>query len=252
MIPEREALWSLLRGYFDDLAGDEFEVHVHGLPYSPGGVRQAGTRLFSEAVGLAVAMDLASESELIIFNDWAMPVLQARSTLPIPVTCVSEASVVLGGVIARRPAVVTVAEGMREGMIRDLGQFAGTGTMADPAVWWLDPASTQQDVLDAVTDPEALIERFDQVAARAVDSGADAILAGCGSYGAIFRSHGYVRVHRRPDVPVYDCGSLAMELGRSLYRLDALGLRPSRRGFAPPTPDQLSGMQGILAGLTSI
>ncbi len=252
MSPDREDLWSLLRGYFKELARGEYEVHVHGLPYSPGGVRQAGTRLFSEAVGLAVAMNLAHESELIIFNDWAMPVLQARSSLPVPVTCVSEASVMLGRTLARRPAVVTVAEGMREGMVRDLNQFVGHGAMASPAVWWLDPPSTQQDVLDAVANPEALIERFDQVAARAVENGADAILTGCGSYGPIFRSHGYDHVRRCPSVPVYDCAALAMELGRSLHRLSQVGLRPSERGFAGPTPSQRPAMQDILSRLTTM
>jgi Asp/Glu/hydantoin racemase len=251
MVPEREDLWELLRGYFTELARGEFEVHVHGLPYSTGGVRQAATRLVSEAVGLALATELADDAELIIFNDWAMPVLQARSLVDIPVTCVSEASVVFGGVLARRPAVVTVAEGMRAGMERDLREFAAPATLADPAVWWLDPPSTQDDVLDAVKDPDPLIARFEAVAARAVDDGADAILTGCGSYGPIFAMHGYDRLRQRPDVPVYDCAALAMELGRSLYQLDRLGLRPSERGFAAPVAPQRTLARNALSRLTS-
>ncbi len=251
MLPEREELWELLRDYFTMLARGEFEVHVHGLPYSPGGVRQAGTRLISEAVGLALATELADDSELIIFNDWAMPVLQTRSMLEIPVTCVSEASVVLGRVLARRPAVVTVAEGMRAGMERDVREFAGAGALADRPVWWLDPPSTQQDVLDAVQNPEPLIARFEAIAARAVDSGADAILTGCGSYGPIFKVNGYDRLRGRPDVAVYDCAALAMELGRSLYQLNQLGLRPSERSFAAPTSSHGTLAHKALSRLTS-
>jgi Asp/Glu/hydantoin racemase len=251
MVPEREELWDLLRRYFTELARGEFEVHVHGMPYPAGGVRQAATRLISEAVGLALATELADDSELIIFNDWAMPVLQTRTMLEIPVTCVSEASVVMGGVLARRPAVVTVAEGMRAGMERDIREFAGAGALADRPVWWLDPPSTQEDVLRAVHDPEPLIARFEAVAVRAADDGADAILTGCGSYGPIFKVNGYDRLRDRPDVPVYDCAALAMELGRSLYQLNQLGLRPSERSFAAPTASLRTLAHKAMSRLTS-
>jgi Asp/Glu/hydantoin racemase len=227
-------LQEFLASYFTDIAGGEFEVTVRCLPRGAGGVRQAATRLLSESLGLAAAAEAEAESDLIIFNDWAMPVLQARSWLRVPVTCVSEASVVLGNVLARRPAIVTVGEGMRPDLERDLAVFGLRHRLVQPPVWWLEPESTQEDVLEAVTNPGSLIERFDEVARRAVDAGADAILVGCGSYGPIFARHNYRYVSGHLDVPVFDCGTLAMEFGRTLYRLHRIGLEPSNRGYRKP------------------
>ena len=60
---------------------------------------------------------------------------------------------VLGSVIARRPAIVTVAEGLRDGLVRDLGDIGLLGRMADPPVWGLDPPSTHEDVRTPSTIP---------------------------------------------------------------------------------------------------
>jgi allantoin racemase len=173
----------------------------------------------SAAMGLAVAADMEAEADLIIFNDWAMPVHEARSLLSVPVTGISEASVILGNVLARRPAIVTVAEGLNAGLERDIRSFGLWGRGAQPAVWWRDPPSTHDDVVEAVDNPRQLIARFDEIAHRAVAAGADAILTGCGYFGPIFSMHGYFHVSGMPDVPVYDCTLLGMEFGRVLYRL---------------------------------
>jgi allantoin racemase len=224
-------LWRQLDTYVRELARGEFDAVTRAFPGPVGGVRHPGGWLLSAATGLAVAADMETDADLIIFNDWAMPVHEARSLLSVPVTGISEASVVLGNVLARHPAIVTVAEGLNAGLERDMRSFGLWGRGPQPAVWWLDPPSTHDDVVEAIENPARLIARFDEVAHRAVAAGADAILTGCGYFGPVFSMHDYFHVSGRPDIPVYDCTALGMEFGRLLYRLDAAGVQPSRRGF---------------------
>jgi len=224
-------LWRALDAYVRDLAQGEFDTVTRAFPGPVGGVRHPAGWLLSAATGLAVAADMEAEADLVIFNDWAMPVHEARALLSVPVTGISEASVVLGNVLARRPAIVTVAEGLSAGLERDMRSFGLWGRATQPAVWWLDPPSTHDDVVEAVENPVPLIARFDEVARQAVAAGADAILTGCGYFGPIFTMHGYSHVSDRPDVPVYDCTALGMEFGRLLYRLHQARVQPSPRAF---------------------
>jgi Asp/Glu/hydantoin racemase len=246
--PGLARLWSFLDGYLKELAGDDFEVVFAAFPRPAGGVRQAAPRLLSEAIGLATARAaVEAGAELVVYNDWAMPIHATRSLLDVPVTGVAEASAVLGNVLAQRPAVVTVAEGLRWGFERDLRDFGAAGRMAQPPVWWLDPQSTHEDVQEAVDRPDALVGRFDAVAQRAVAAGADAILVGCGYFGPVLSHAGYTHVTGHPDVPVYDCTRLAYELGATLHRLHAAGHGPSRRGFpTPPAGSSADAVAGVL------
>jgi allantoin racemase len=229
--PGLAQLWEFLDAYLKDLSGDSFETTMVAFPTGGGGVRHPGARLLSEALALAAVAELEAEADLIILNDWAQPFHQLRALLSIPVTAIAEASIVLGSVLARRPAIVTVAEGMKVGLERDLYEIGLLHRMANPPIWWLDPASTHEEVQDAIEQPDSLIGRFDAVAQRAVAAGADAILVGCGYYGPLFAKHGYVHVSGRPDVPVYDCARLGMEMARVLYSLHTAGVRPSVRAF---------------------
>jgi allantoin racemase len=245
--PGLSRLWEFLDAYLKELSGDSFETSMVAFPTSGGGVRQPAARLLSEALAIAAVAELEAEADLIILNDWAQPFYQLRALLSIPVTGICEASVVLGNVLARRPAIVTVAEGMRPGVERDLYEIGLLHRMVDPAVWWLDPASTHEDVQDAIDHPESLIGRFDAVAHRAVDAGADAILVGCGYYGPVFAKYGYVHVSERPDVPVYDCARLGLEMARVLYSLHTAEVRPSTRGFPKLPEPNLGAARKLMA-----
>ena len=95
--PGLAGLWAFLDRYLKDLAGDDFDVVFAAFPRPAGGVRQAAPRLMSEALGLTAAVEsVAAGADLVIFNDWAMPVHAARSYLDVPVTGVNEASAILG------------------------------------------------------------------------------------------------------------------------------------------------------------
>ena len=248
--PGLNGLWRFLDAYLREQAGDMFEVSFVSFPRPAGGVRQLAPRLLSEALGL-VAAQVASEhgADLVIYNDWAMPIYATRAHLDIPVTGVSEAAAVLGSVLSQRPAIVTVAEGLRWGFERDMREFGLADKLVQPPVWWLDPQSTHEDVQDAVDKPDAFIERFDVVAQRAVAAGADAILVGCGYVGPTLLHAGYDHVRGHPDVPVYNATHLAFELGATLYRLQRAGIGPSRVGFAHPPAEGAAAAADVLAHL---
>ena len=228
--PGLNRMWDFLGEYLVGLSGDAFETSIVAFPLSAGGARHPAARVLSEGLVLAAAAEVEAPADIVLVNDWTPPVRQLRALLD-PVTALSEASVVLGSVIAQRPAIVTVAEELRDGLVRDLGDIGLLGRMADPPVWGLDPPSTHEDVQDAIDHPDGLIGRFDAVARRAVDAGADAILVGCGYYGPVFVKHGYTHVSGHPDVPVYDCVRLGFEMARVLYALREAGIDPSPRAF---------------------
>lgn len=248
--PGLSGLWKFLDDYLKEQAGDLFDVAFVVLPRPAGGVRQLAPRLLSETLGLAAAQAAVEHgADLVIFNDWAMPIYATRAHLDVPVTGVSEAAAVIGTVLAQRPAIVTVAEGLRWGFERDMREFGVVSKMLQPPVWWLDPQSTHEDVQDAVQDPSAFVKRFDQVAQQAVAAGADAILVGCGYLGPTLSHAGYTHVTGHPDVPVYDSTRMAFELGVMLYRLRQAGIGPSRMGFAQPPQAGGSAVADVLAHL---
>jgi allantoin racemase len=249
--PGLAPLWRKLDAYVRELAQGEFNTVTRAFPGPAGGVRHPAAWLLSAATGLAIAADMEAEADLIVFNDWAMPVHEARALLSVPVTGISEASVILGNVLARQPAIVTVAEGMRPGLERDIKSFGLWGRGPQHAIWWLDPPSTHEDVVQAIEDPAPLIARFDAVARQAVADGADAILTGCGYFGPIFTMHGYSHVSDRPDIPVYDCTALGMEFGRLLYRLHNASAQPSRRGFPRMSPEAREAADFLMAHVLS-
>ena len=245
--PGLAKLWSFLDAYLKDISGPEFETSSIAFPIGGGGVRQPAARLLTETLAVAVVAEVESQADLFILNDMAQPFYPLRALISKPITGIMEASIVLGNVLARRPAIITVTEGLRAGMERDMFEIGLLGRMANPAVWWLDPATTHEEIQDAIDSPDMLLGRFDEVAHRAVDAGADAILVGCGYYGPVFAKHGYTHVSNRPDVPVYDCARLGLELARTLYSLHSAGVNPSLRGFPRLAESNAKAARGMLA-----
>ena len=248
--PQLNGLWRFLDDYLKDQAKDLFDVSFVAFPRASGGVRQLAPRLVSELLGL-VAADVAAQggADLVIYNDWAMPIYATRAQLDIPVTGVSEASALIGSALAQRPAIVTVAEGLRWGFERDMREFGVIAKLLQPPVWWLDPQSTHEDIQDAITEPDALADRVDKVAQQAVAAGADAILIGCGYLGPTLSHAGYTHVAGHPNVPVFNCTHLAFELGVMLYRLHCAAVIPSRVGFAKPPASGARAVADVLKHL---
>lgn len=249
--PARAPLWSFLRRWLARRAGPGVETRLVHFPGNAGGVRHPATRLLTDAMALAAIEAAAPQADLVVLGCWGAPALTARALSSVPVTGLTEGSVRLGAALARRPAIVTVAEGLRATLEQDIDAMGLRGVLLDPPVWWLDPPSTPGDVDAALHDPEPLVARFDAVATRAADAGADAILNGCGYVGPILADAGYRHVHGRPDVPVYDCNELALTFGLALARLAGAGWKPSPRSFGPPPEAAHEALRGALGRLTA-
>lgn len=245
-------LWGLIRDYLAGLVAGTFTLKFTHLPAEAGGVRHPATRLLQDSIMLAAADDAAREADVVILGCWASPVIEARALLETPVTGLAEGSARVGTAFGSRLAVITVAEGLRPGFERDLALFGVQDSMASPPVRWLDPQCRPDDLLEAVDRPGRLIDRFDEVAARAVDAGADAILVGCGSVGALLAVHGYRHPRRRPDIPVLDCDASTYQLARTLYELHQAGVRPSRADYLSVPADRRPAMDRAMACLLEV
>lgn len=244
---ELQPLWEFLESYARDLCGSEFKMVMRAVPRPVGGVRHLAARHASEMLALAVAAEVEPDCDVLLFNDWAMPVVQARALLEVPVTSISEGSLVLGSALARHLAIVTVAEGMRAGLEREIADLRLDERMCDPSVWWMNPETTHEEVCEAVMSPGPLIDKFDTVASAAANRGADAILVGCGYYGPIFARHGYRAVRSRPEVPVFDCATLGFAMARALYSAHVLGADPAGGAYPRISGDRQAQLRRELA-----
>ncbi|WP_028924140.1 aspartate/glutamate racemase family protein [Pseudonocardia acaciae] len=247
--PDLAPLWTLIRDYVAGLADGAFELNFTHLPAEAGGVRHPATRLLQDSIMLTAAADAAADADVVILGCWASPIIEARALLDTPVTGLAEGSARIGAAFGSRLAVVTVAEGLRPGFERDLALFVAPDNLLAPPVWWLDPQCRPDDLLTAVDSPGHLIDRFDAVATRAADAGADAILTGCGSVGALLAVHGYRHPRTRPDVPVLDCDASTYHLARTLHDLHRAGSHPSRTAYPPVPPDRRPALDAAMTRL---
>lgn len=232
--PAHAPLWQLLAAHVERLAAGRAQVRLRHVDTDAGGIRTPANRLLSDASVLATAMDAETSSDAIVVGCWGAPTLAVRDAVTVPVSTLTDAVARAAGSLARRAAVVTVAPVLAPLFADDLIAHGASGL----TVRAYEPESTLADVTRAVTDPADLIARFDTAARRAVDGGADAVIAGCGYLGALFAVRGYTAVGGSADVPVWDPNALAMEHVLSLSRLAAVGIRPTDRGFPRPRGDR--------------
>lgn len=234
--PALDALWSMLADHVDALAAGRVRTRLVHAGADAGGIRTGPNRLLSDAVVLAGALDeeRSGDVDAIVIGCWGAPTAPVRAAVSVPVTGLAEASVRVSSTLSRRAAVVTVAESLTSVFADEIRELGGASAFLPRPVRAYAPESTHRDVLRAVTDPTDLIDRFDAVARRAVDDGADAVVVGCGYLGAIFAAHGYTCVGGASDVPVIDPNRLAVEHVLQLRRLADAGIGPTARGYVRP------------------
>ncbi|WZH35404.1 MAG: aspartate/glutamate racemase family protein [Microbacterium enclense] len=228
--PAHAPLWDLLTGHVERLAAGRAQVRLRHVGVDAGGIRTPANRLLSDAAVLATALHAQDTSDAVVVGCWGAPTAAVRGAVSVPVSTLTDAVARTAGSLARRAAVVTVAPVLAPLFADDLVAHGASGL----SVRAYAPESTLDDVTRAVTDPDDLIARFDVAARRAVDEGADAVIAGCAYLGALFAAHGYTAVGGAPDVPVWDPNALAMEHVLSLARLADAGVRPTDRGYPRP------------------
>ncbi len=231
--PALGGLWDFLGERIARLAAGRVRTRLVHAGADAGGIRTPANRLLSDAVLLARAATLeeAGDADAFVIGCWGAPTAVVRGAVTVPVTGLAEASVRAMGSLARRAAVVTVADSLVPVFADEIRGLGGAGVFAAPPVRAYRPESTHLDVLRAVDDPTDLIERFDASARVAVDEGADAVVVGCGYLGAIFDAHGYRAVSTAADVPVIDPNRLALEHVLQLCHLADAGIRPTDRCY---------------------
>lgn len=232
--PAHAPLWQLLTAHVERLAAGRARVQLRHVSTDAGGIRTPANRLLSDAAVLAAALDAEEDTDAIVVGCWGAPTMAVRAAMSVPVSTLTDAVACATGSLSRRAAVVTVAPALAPIFAADLAAHGARGV----PVRAYAPESTLADVTRAVTDPADLIARFDAAARRAVEEGADAVIAGCGYLGAVFAAHGYTAVGDAPDVPVWDPNALAMEHVLALLRLAEVGIRPTDRGFPRPHGDR--------------
>lgn len=167
---------------------------------------------------------------------------EARSMVQIPVTAVGESSMIMGQLLGRKLAVVTVGAGfvpIIEKNIRFLGlerRFIGTRP-----VRYFDMQTN--DLLDAFEGrSDRLINMFEPVARSCAEDGADCVLVGCGWVGPCLSLNGYTEVPGT-GVAVLDGTAAALKLAEAMGDLSKNGLwKKSSNPTNPYTspPDKLS------------
>jgi Asp/Glu/hydantoin racemase len=248
---ELDPLWRFLAEQIESASAGRFETRLRHMSISTGGVRHPATRLLNDAGLLASAVAAEPESDVMVLGCWGSPVHAVRAAVSVPVASLPEASALAVAAFARRAVIVTVAPSLAPIFTAEVRQFGAAGFAAGEAVRAYHPESTHGDIVDAIADPAALIDRFNRVAVRAVDDGADAIVVGCGYLAPIFSAHGYRSVTGHPDVPVYDCNRIAIEHAASLYALHRAGIGPAPRSYAPAQGAKGTAFARALSALTA-
>ncbi|WP_036321231.1 aspartate/glutamate racemase family protein [Microbacterium sp. B24] len=246
-----DELWRFLADYVDALAAGRVRTRLMHAGVDAGGIRTAPNRLLSDAVVLARAVEeeSAGDMDAIVIGCWGAPTPSVRAAVSVPVTGLAEASVRALSTLSRRAAVVTVAESLTPVFADEIRELGGAPAFLARPVRAYAPDSTHRDVVRAATDPTDLIGRFDAVARRAVDDGADAVVVGCGYLGAIFAAHGYTCVGGASDVPVIDPNRLALEHVLQLQRLADAGVTPTARGYVRPTEPRNHALRTVARSL---
>jgi len=143
---------------------------------------------------------------------------EARSMVEIPVIGVGEASMIMGKLLGRKMAMVTIAPGfvnVLEKNIRFLGH-EDSFIRNKPVRYFNMQAS---DLLDAFEEKGGkLISSFEEVARSCVADGTDCILVGCGWVGPAFTLSGYSEIVDL-GVPVVDGTLAALKLIEALADL---------------------------------
>jgi Asp/Glu/hydantoin racemase len=186
--------------------------------------------------------------DAIALNCFYDPCLDvAREVMDIPVIGPGEASMVMASLMGGTFGIVTFhpkAVPDYEVMIRNYG--FDRKALARP-VRALRQSPEEQ--LEGITDPQATIEDFREVATELIRDGAEVIIPGCLMLSPVLVKHG---VHHVENVPVVDVVSVTIKLAECMCELSKAGLPiVSRRGYyGGPDRDLVNEVRAVF-GFTS-
>ncbi len=207
------------------------EVHLKGPTRSIGVFQTVyrSFRFYNDREVLENMLDSYREGyDAIALNCFFDPCVDvAREIMDIPVVGPAEASMSMASLMGARFGIVT----FHPKTIPDYERMIGAYGFDAKAIVRPVRSLTQspEDQLRGVTNPEATIEDFEEVAMTLVRDGAEVIIPGCLMLSPILAKHGIAHVE---DVPVLDVVSVTVKFAEFLYEMSKAGLPiVSRRRF---------------------
>jgi len=230
--PSPEEVQRLTRGG-QQAVGTDSTFTVQPIAFGP-------QRYYESAVGLAMCvpgilhtiLEEQHRFDAALLGCFGDPGLRAaRTVAKIPVIGAAEAATALVQLVARRFGVVTIVDS-------DVPEIEAYFSAIEVGPRCTGVNAIGLQFYELVDDPEETLNRLTAAGRRLVETGAQAILLGCMSFGF----HPFaVRLQERLGVPVIDPLRAGVQAAKAML---ALGVLPSPRDL-PPIDDPSSLVQHL-------
>lgn len=151
-------------------------------------------------------------------------VREARSAVDIPVISMAECSMLVACGTAKRFALVTLTP-ENVWRLREIVDRHVLGARVS-GIYAIEPRTTERELMQGFDDPQPVLEIFNRAAQRAVDDGAELVIASEGVLNEVLFAHG---CHHIGETPVLDCVGTTFLYAEMMVRLQrATGLVVSR------------------------
>jgi len=183
----------------------------------------------------------AGKFDVIAFASFAEPFLsECRSLVSVPIASMAECTLLVGCSLAEKMALITLAPA-NVTRVRALVQKHRLGERVS-GIYPLSPSVTERDLNAAFTSPQAVLDNFESVAARAVEEGADLVIPAEGVLNELISSFGPRRIS---NVSVMDSLAVVLRYAEMLTSLKMrTGLEVGRKwSHSTPTPELLAKIQ---------
>lgn len=241
--PAMEPLWAAMETSVRKVLRPGTELEFRFLQASGNFTRS----LYAEHLNSVHMVEAALRAEAdgfdgVVLGCWNDALWEAREVLSIPVASVSEQSMLTALTMGRRFAVVTVSDKTATAIELDILAYGLKDRAIHRPVRPVQPESTGDLLLGAVTDPhEAFIPRFEAAARACIADGAEVILVGCAYYGPLLREAGYREIPGT-GVPVLDASAIGAKQLELMVDLAAINGTAKSLGptFRPPAKERLA------------
>jgi Asp/Glu/hydantoin racemase len=202
------------------------EVHLAGIPVMVRDVENWRSLQYYQNVQVLQNMLRAQDEgfdAFVIGCTLDVGLTEGKAMLDIPVVGISETSYRMAMTLGRLFAIVTSSTAFTEAYGEQTERYGVAGRyLRGP---YIVPAS-EEDIANALTRPEPLMEKFMASAAKAVADGASVIIPAPAFYATLANR---ARITEIDGAIVLDTVSLAVKTAEMMATLHKVGISPSRR-----------------------
>ncbi|MCZ4291626.1 aspartate/glutamate racemase family protein [Hoeflea alexandrii] len=248
-IERLERLWGRIEASILPVLRPDCQLEFRFLPASGNFTRS----LYAEHLNSVHMIEAAIRAEAdgidgIFLGCWNDALWETREILSVPVASVGEQSMLWALTMGRRFAVVTVSPKTADSIENDLISYG----LSQRAIHWpvrsISPVSDTELLCRSAEDPRAeFIPRFELTARECIADGAEVIIVGCGYYGPLLRSSGYLEVPGT-GVPVLDSSAIGLKSLEAM--VDTAGrcgyVKSRANALRPPEPEALANARASL------